>query len=38
VTLLMERRSFAECMKQGKSFNGPKPMSVELGVAVAEGF
>jgi hypothetical protein len=38
VTLLMEGRSFVECMKQGKSFNGLKPMSVELGVAVAKGF
>jgi hypothetical protein len=38
VTLFMERRSFVECMKQGKSFNGLKPMSIELGVVVIKGF
>jgi hypothetical protein len=37
VTLFMEGRSFVECMKQGKNFNGLKPMLIELGVAVIEG-
>ncbi len=38
MTILMEGRSFVECMKQGKNFNDLKPMSVELGVTVTQGF